>query len=501
MLSRSLSLSGMPSGSLFRALCTTKLTRFRLLPIISLFPPATLSVTLNTYTDQIIYPIRVPGLFNRSTPVGAYSSSSDGDLPIEQLEQDIFTSNAVIGDIKRPIDLKFGTHTYANYSYSASVCLPRLRCITQSVTELDPFLRNATEIWLSLSGICDGCPRCQLSMDPVTWSLHNCLNETHQMHGFYFALTPLADFNNPHDNLVPSIPDFGGSDGNLYLIVASEPSDATISNCTAINSTVDFRVNYVDGIPTITTDNIVDYGPAFIEPNGYVVNVMDYSAVSRWFNGIFGWLGGYRAFYDLKVAGSTGSNYYKLGAVQGTVLRFAKDYYRATKAMVVEEGTGMLIELAAPSVVRNMTFAQMLEELSLNISLSYMSQDLLRYVYIRSDELLGDQNAFCSYGIPTKVQISSTKNTYVYQPRNLWLSYGSGIFVTLISIIIGMISYMRNGVHLENKASTIGALMQHESVAQLLRGKANTGLGRQAEMVEMRLDQTFDGGIEFVPKG
>lgn len=106
-----------------------------------------------------------------------------------------------------------------------------------------------------------------------------------------------------------------------------------------------------------------------------------------------------------------------------------------------------------------------------------------------------------SYETPARVQISSTENIYAYDPTNLYASYGAGIFTSLIAIIIGIISFLRNGVHLENKASTIGALMQHQHVSGLLKGTAGKGLGKKVESVEVRMERIDGQGIEFVPKG
>lgn len=350
---------------------------FRLLPLISLFPPATLSVALDIHHDQITHPIRLPGLFNQSIPLGQYSEINVGDLPILELEQDIFSSNAVNGEIKRPLDLNFGSKTYSNYSYSASMHLPRLRCATESVSELDAPLRNATVTWLGKFSICEGCPTCISSMDPATWSLYaNCTNQVLQMHGLYLGLTYNNDHVFPRDDIVPSLPAFANSDGNIIIILASNSSHATVSNCTAVNSTVDFTVRYINGIPTITTNSIVDHGTYWVyDESGDFTNIMDYTAVSRWVNGIFGWMGGYKSFYT-SVTGSS-SSYYTSGSVQGTVLRFAKDFYEVDKAMNLASGP---VTLPEPGQVRDMTMVRMLEQLSLNISLSYMSQDLLRYV-------------------------------------------------------------------------------------------------------------------------
>lgn len=477
----------------------------RLLPLISLFPPATLSVAIDTYHDQITLPIRLPGFFNTtSSPVGWFGNGAPGDYPIPEVEQEIFTSNAVVGEISRPLSLNFGSKTYTNYSYGASMNLPRLSCTTTYVTELDDPLRNATMTWLGKYGICTdpGCITCTSAMDPTTWALYaNCTGQWLQMNGLYMGLTYINDGRFPRDNMVTSITG-GESDGNIILILAPNSSHATVSNCTATNSTVDFTVQYVDGVPTITTNSIVDHGTYWnYENTGYVVRIEDISAVSRWVTGIFGYIGGYKAFYYRNITDGMDSTYYTTGSILGTVLRFAKDFYEVQKAIVLGGNYGApLIQLPELGQVRNMTMAQMVEELSLNISLSYMSQDYLRYALYEVNKVM-DVDMGYSYEAPADVQVSSTENIYAYDSQNLFISYGAGILTTLISIIIGIVSFWKNGVRLENKASTIGALMQHQHVSALLRGKAGTGLGKTVENVRVRLERRYRQELEFVPEG
>lgn len=473
--------------------------------MISPFPPATLSVAIDTYHDQITLPIRLPGFFNNTSAVGRYSNSEVGDYPIPEVEQEIFTTNAVVGEINRPLNLNFGSKTYTNYSYSASMNLPRLSCTTTPVAELDEPLRNATVTWLGKFGICAGvgCTPCISAMNPTNWSIFaNCSDGWHEMGGLYMGLTYIDDGKFPRDSMVPSLPDSSDdTDGNIILILAQDPSHASVSNCTTTNSTIDFTVRYIDGTPTITTNSIVDHGTYWAYDNaGDIVRIKDSESVGRWVAGIFDYIGGFKAFYYRKFPGGMGSTYYTSGSMLGTVLRYAKDFYEVQKAIVLAGGSEALIQLPEPGQVRNMTMAHMVEELSLNISLSYMSQDLLRYAPYKIDGMMA-ANTGHSYEVPAEVQVSSTENVYAYDSKNLYASYGAGLFTTLIAIIIGIISFRRNGVHLENKASTIGALMQHQYVSRLLKGKAGVGLGEAVEDVKVRLERVNGQELEFVPEG
>lgn len=46
-------------------------------------------------------------------------------------------------------------------------------------------------------------------------------------------------------------------------------------------------------------------------------------------------------------------------------------------------------------------------------------------------------------------------NVYVYDPKNLYLSYGIALFLALLAIILGALAYVSNGVSHDNSFSSI----------------------------------------------
>jgi len=99
----------------------------------------------------------------------------------------------------------------------------------------------------------------------------------------------------------------------------------------------------------------------------------------------------------------------------------------------------------------NLTFAAAVEELSLNVSLSFMSEPSL------SHELL-----------LTNVEAQSSRQIYVYRPKNLAISYGLGISLTFCAFLYGIYTYVQNGrISYDNLFSSIAGSSQHPAMAKI----------------------------------
>lgn len=89
------------------------------------------------------------------------------------------------------------------------------------------------------------------------------------------------------------------------------------------------------------------------------------------------------------------------------------------------------------ALARNRTLDALIPELSLNTTLSLISNPLLSPLQ------------------STNVTITTPANIYVYQPKNVFISYGIAIFFSLLANIAGLFAFFSNGVSYEISFSAI----------------------------------------------
>ena len=68
------------------------------------------------------------------------------------------------------------------------------------------------------------------------------------------------------------------------------------------------------------------------------------------------------------------------------------------------------------------------------------------------------------------MHISTTHNIYSYEPRNLWISYGIAILLTLLCVIVGLFALHYNGVAHSNAFSAIIATTRNQELDEVSRG-------------------------------
>ncbi|KAH6713525.1 hypothetical protein BKA61DRAFT_43274 [Leptodontidium sp. MPI-SDFR-AT-0119] len=114
------------------------------------------------------------------------------------------------------------------------------------------------------------------------------------------------------------------------------------------------------------------------------------------------------------------------------------------------------------ALAKNKTLNALIEELSFNVTISFMSSTLLSPL------------------VNTTVLRTTTVNVYSYKHKSLFLAYGLAILTTLIANILGIIAYLDNGsAHDRNFSAILGAT-------------------REAQLKELFSDD--DHGILPVPK-
>ncbi|KAF2831039.1 hypothetical protein CC86DRAFT_377957 [Ophiobolus disseminans] len=107
-------------------------------------------------------------------------------------------------------------------------------------------------------------------------------------------------------------------------------------------------------------------------------------------------------------------------------------------------------ETAPLSKIRNTTFAEDIENLALNASLSTLSDPSL-----------------CTIMNVTATSVKSI-TVSVYRPRNLFIAYGISIFVSTLSVIAGAYAMYVNGFVYDASPTTLGLALRRDDVREVL---------------------------------
>jgi hypothetical protein len=100
-------------------------------------------------------------------------------------------------------------------------------------------------------------------------------------------------------------------------------------------------------------------------------------------------------------------------------------------------------------------FRQQLEELSANITLSLLSMDNLKYLYPQDN---------------TPVRVATLRPAYSYDRRTLLITYGAGMAAGLFAIVIGIKSFLDNGVSMKLGFLSIMTATRNPTLDELAHG-------------------------------
>jgi hypothetical protein len=115
---------------------------------------------------------------------------------------------------------------------------------------------------------------------------------------------------------------------------------------------------------------------------------------------------------------------------------------------------------------RNRTLARGIEDLANNLTISMLS------------------SANFTTNTTTQITSSTTQNVYRYDKRNLFISYGAVIVVTLFVLLVGLLSLISNGVYHDGSFSTIMATTRNPDLDALSQGAC---LGGRKDIAENNL--------------
>ncbi|KAK0103699.1 hypothetical protein ONS95_005707 [Cadophora gregata] len=132
-------------------------------------------------------------------------------------------------------------------------------------------------------------------------------------------------------------------------------------------------------------------------------------------------------------------------------------------------------------LAKNKTLNALIEELSFNVTISFMSSNLL------------------SPKVNTTVLRTTTLNVYTYKSTSLFLAYGLAILTSLLANILGIIAYISNGsAHDRNFSAILGATRERE-LSHLFDEK-NHGIlpvPKPTKMTLLKFRDMDDGGWSF----
>ena len=143
---------------------------------------------------------------------------------------------------------------------------------------------------------------------------------------------------------------------------------------------------------------------------------------------------------------------------------------------------------AEPWMCRNRTLARGIEDLANNLTISMLS------------------SANFTTNTTTQVTSLSTQNIYRYDKRNLFISYGAVVVVTLFVLLVGLASLISNGVYHDGSFSTIMATTRNPDLDAISQGACLGGTKdiavrnlmfgalTQNESSEMKGSVSYDSG-------
>lgn len=117
-------------------------------------------------------------------------------------------------------------------------------------------------------------------------------------------------------------------------------------------------------------------------------------------------------------------------------------------------------------------FRQQLEELSANITLSLLSMDNLNYLYPQDN---------------TAVEVTTLRPAYSYDRRTLLITYGAGMAAGLFAIVVGIKSFLDNGVSMKIGFLSIMTTTRNPTLDEVARGVCLGAEGTMDSLVDIKV--------------
>ncbi|KAM3069612.1 hypothetical protein ACMFMF_008826 [Clarireedia jacksonii] len=165
-------------------------------------------------------------------------------------------------------------------------------------------------------------------------------------------------------------------------------------------------------------------------------------------------------------------------SIQDTVLGTAADFAAVIRAW---QRDGHRMNEIGQTVQNNKNLTTLIEEFSLNASLSLMSNPI-----------------FCNQTM-TQVEEELWENQYTYDPKNLLIAYGCSIIACLATVLVGAYALYSNGESHDNNFSTVSNAVQNPNIASLfILNSSNPKLiKRRITSAKIQLIREYEGVERF----
>lgn len=463
------------------------------IPIAQVFPPATLSVGSCDFHTEALIEASVPFLSYRAmktnmdseNTTSLYGNNQNPTMEFRSLTNVV----ASTGQVLQPYII----HPDTNYTYTTGVHLPRLQCQKSTPSQ---FILNETSLsnWLNITQL-DAVlpPKVNMTSFAYEWieSGGMYVNDSYSypknftmdgqidylaMAGTVIEMGEGSGVNAVDDpSLLYSL--LNTYTGRIYI--ATFTGTLNILECIAYNSSFELEVTVKQDTSTVSVKSRNDVGPVWPINLNDLKNDIKFNwprklYVQYWFIQLCYSILGYTVEDDL-------------GNIGSTILAKSDEYQSLLEQKQIEEGRNV----TPLSHVPGKHLSQMIEELSVNTSLSLMSDP--------------------GYCIPIKTIANyiTAETVYKYKPENLLISYGVMLLCTLAIIVVGIDSFRRNGTTYDNLVSTIGASMQNVEMAEVLQNKDIGIPGYDSQVMKVRLrlgtyckkeeDGTKSERVGFIP--
>ncbi|KAF2690445.1 hypothetical protein K458DRAFT_328836 [Lentithecium fluviatile CBS 122367] len=428
------------------------------------FTPATLFVYQSTNVETKTIPMPHPSIANSS--VGhKYAYSPPSHTGATQYVDDvsrtftgprtilslISTATASLGEIL-PVKLPYNTSTH-----SAEFFAPIVRCMEANA--------SAAELIRKL-------------LDEEMANNDDVVIETENV---YYSFVPT--FNGSGDLVPISTPrQQSPSNGTneLWMTFLRPTIDASGSRtklrhfqvCSLYNATYNLHIDRDRGIQNITGSYTINELVPFPRDEPTEISNMAQHAYSAFMWVLCDQLVGKFSWYVNtafnKSSGPSISSAPQFGGLESQIQRTSLlgsldldaffDLDEEWKLYKTPEGAGILSDqrLRDKNMARNRTLDALIEELSFNISVSLMWNDLL------------------TYDKPTTVNLTNPVNRYAYKSYGLVLPYALANAFTLVIVIIALYSYMDDGVMADKKFQDILRAAEDPAIVHLTRSRKSS---------------------------
>ncbi|CAG8953251.1 hypothetical protein HYFRA_00003454 [Hymenoscyphus fraxineus] len=453
--------------NLFSFLNWELLSKLRvILPIASLFPPATLSVVRGqavnvTEVEALNVALQNSEFVSFYDPFGKYSTA--------QNFQKMVSGIAVTGDLPPlviPENLEPGNVTYQLNNY-----LPLLRCNPASEAVKTTF----TNLLVETRGNDGPFPEFNetnnatslLALDEhLDWSYFDASRGLNVTGGIgYFGVIP---YNMLHDNSSSTAAlwntsqrsDIGSLDtlGQIWIAIANYDGgkkEVEFINCELYNASLGLNVTFVNDVSTVQIDRREWLEPinlASMNTLGAPPDLLSYSIffveVCSYLMGTFGWSKVAANGGNMSVE-STADFVVHTNELMSTNLIFHSQLNNMRSAIMEIIGEEWLEYV--PYDIQNISLSALVEEFALNSTLGALSNW-----------------DFCEYENVT-VSIATAQNVYLYESRSLIISYALAAVASIAAVIVGLSALHCNGVGYDSTVTTFAVTMQDSKVRDVLR--------------------------------